>query len=32
MWESGPNLSGKRVRQENTVFSGQKKGALRAPF
>lgn len=32
MWDHGPNLSGNQVQKENTVFSGQKKGAAEGPF
>ena len=32
MWDHGPNLPGKQVQKENTVFSGQKKRGLRAPL
>lgn len=32
MWDHGPNLSGNRVKKENSVFSGQKKGAIEGPF
>lgn len=32
MWDHGPNLPGNRVHKDKTVFSGQKKGPLRAPL
>lgn len=32
MWDHGPNLPGNQVQKYNAAFSGQKKGAPRAPL